>query len=103
MTPLSCADCFSDEAIFHVNGKVNNHNCVVWDYDNPLLHEEIPLKSKGLVVWAAMFCDRIIGPYFFESTVTNDSYLEMLKDLLIPEIKNRRQFFQQDDAPPPGV
>ena len=74
MNLLSCANsAFSDEAIFHLNGKVNSHNCVVWDYVNPHLHEEIPLKAKGLAVWAAMFCDRIIGPYFFESTVAKES------------------------------
>ena len=51
-----------------------------------------------------MFCDRIIGPYFLESTVTKDSYLEMLKDFFIPELKELRRhsttFFQQDGAPP---
>ena len=96
--------CFSDEAIFHLNGKINSHNCVIWDYENPHLCDEIPLKSKGLVVWAAMFCDRIIGPYFFETTVTKDSYLEMLRDYFIPELKRLRRFstavFQQDGAPP---
>lgn len=95
--------CFSDEAVFHLNGKVNTHNSVIWAYENPFSYEELPLKNPGLTVWAAMFEDKLIGPYFFESTVTKESYLHMLQNYLVPQLKQCRRFsrtvFQQDGAP----
>ena len=96
--------CFSDEATFHMSGRVNKHNCVVWGTQNPHAIQEVPIKSPGITVWCAMFCDEIIGPYFFESTVTSKTYKAMLQDYFIPQLKRRRKFsttiFQQDGAPP---
>lgn len=37
--------------LIHLNGKVIGHNCVIWYYDKPQLHEEILLKSKGLAMY----------------------------------------------------
>ena len=96
--------CFSDEATFHLSGRVNRHNCVFWDTSNPHAVQEVPIKSPGITVWCGLFCDQIIGPFFFESTVTSKSYKEMLEDFFIPQLKRKRRFtttiFQQDGAPP---
>jgi len=96
--------CFSDEATFHLSGHVNRHNCVVWGTQNPHVVEEVPIKSPGVTVWCAMFRDVIIGPYFFDSTVTSKAYKKMLEEYLVPELRRRRRLrttiFQQDGAPP---
>ena len=99
-----CHLCFSDEAKFGLDTIVNRHNCVIWGYENPKAYFEKPLKADGITVWAAMFRDQLIGPYFFESTVTQVSYLSMLKDFFIPSLRKsrrlRKTYFQQDGAPP---
>lgn len=96
--------CFSDEATFHLSGRVNRHNCVIWDTSNPHAVQEVPIKSPGVTVWCGLFSDEVIGPFFFDSTVTSKSYKAMLVDFFIPQLKRRRKFastiFQQDGAPP---
>lgn len=57
------------------------------------------------MVWAAIYDDKLIGPYFFPATVTGESYLNMLGDFLIPELHEMgiipsEVWFQQDGAPP---
>jgi hypothetical protein len=57
------------------------------------------------MVWCGIHNKKIIGPYFFESTVTAASYMRCLQTLLIPYLENlplsilRDIFFQQDGAP----
>lgn len=94
---------FSDEATFHVNGRVNRHNSIIWGRNNPHAIHEVPIKSPSVCVWAGIYHDRIIGPYFFESTVKADDYSEMLRVFAIPEMKRLRRFsrtiFMHDGAP----
>ncbi|KAG4068807.1 hypothetical protein HA402_002498 [Bradysia odoriphaga] len=63
------------------------------------------VKSDSVMVWAGIFNQEIVGPYFFADTVTGESYLEMLGDFLVPELHFRGYeteniVFQQDGAPP---
>ena len=50
--------------------------------------------------------DQIIGPYFFDGNVTQESYLGMLQSYLegflnnLPQPQRSSMFFQQDGAPP---
>jgi transposase len=56
---------FSDEAIFYLNGHVNRHNCRYWCDNNPRWMEDSHVQNDPRVmVWAAIWHDRIIGPYF---------------------------------------
>jgi hypothetical protein len=91
---------FSDEATFHVSGKVNMHNCQIWGSENPhevMEHERDTLK---LNVWCALTSDSVIGPFFFEeATVTGASYLNTLQNYAITRIP-QGYLFQQDGAPP---
>lgn len=97
---------FSDEAIFHLNGHVNRHNCVYWSADNPSHTDTKPLQSPKIVVWMGVWSGGLIGPYVFEGTVTGESYLKMLSQWLLPQLQQFDQFnegnmfFQQDGAPP---
>jgi hypothetical protein len=50
------------------------------------------LISNGIAghVWAALFggC-QIVGPYFFEGNVNGNSYLAMLNEFLVPNIRDQ--------------
>ena len=37
--------CFSDEATFHVSGKLNKHNARIWETENPHITKEIECDS----------------------------------------------------------
>ena len=94
---------FSDEATFHLNGRINRHNCVIWGKNNPHEIHEVPIKSPSVCVWAGMYRDRVIGPFLFESTVKAKDYLEMLQEFAIPAMKRMRRFsktiIMHDGAP----
>lgn len=93
---------WSDEAIFKLNGQINKHNCVYWNSEN--LHHTLQksVNLPGLHVWCGISSDGIIGPYFFNNTVTGASYLKMLQDWFWPQVADRADhiYFQQDGAPP---
>lgn len=92
---------WSDEACFKLNGQINRHNCVYWDSENPRVTVEKSVNSPGITVWAAISSLGIIGPYFFEDTVTGEAYRHMLQTFFWPRVQQHDQFyFQQDGAPP---
>ena len=76
---------WTDEAIFHLNGHVNRRNAITWAMTNPHISMDKPYQKKGIMVWAGLFKDQLIGPYFFtRGTVTGEKYLYMLKEDLWP-------------------
>jgi len=94
---------FSDEATFHLSGKVSRHNVRIWGFENP--HEIVQhgRDSPKINVFSAVSVRKIYGPFFFEgNTVTRNSYLEMLQDWLFPQLNEDFEdfIFQQDGAPP---
>jgi hypothetical protein len=70
---------FSDEATFHLSGKVNRHNVRIWGLQNPqeaLEHERDSLKVN---VFCALSQTKVYGPFFFaENMVAGVTYLVML-------------------------
>lgn len=94
---------FSDEATFHINGKVNRHNCRIWGTENPRETIQHERDSPKVNVFCAISTNKVFGPFFFEgATVTGQTYLKMLQNWLFPQLEEEaRQFiFQQDGAPP---
>ena len=76
--------CFSDEAHFHLNRAVNNHNNVFWRESRP---EEISEKHpKGSKVTASVAFNAkhgLLGTYWFEEngrivTINSDPYIAIL-------------------------
>ena len=95
--------CFSDEATFHVSGKVNKHNIRIWGSQNPCEVLEKERDNPKINVWCGLMHNQIIGPFIFaESTITANVYLDMLKHYVIPQLEEfqPRVVFQQDGAPP---
>lgn len=95
---------FSDEATFHLSGKVNRHNVRIWGLENPHATLEHERDSPKVNVFCALSRRKLYGPFFFEgNTVTGASYLQMLQDWLFPQLQEDKQedfIFQQDGAPP---
>lgn len=88
---------FSDEATFVLNGTVNKQNCRYWSTENPHWMMEANTQYPQKVnVWAGIINSQIIGPYFFDSTLTGARYLDFLQNFLVPEL---RILFPDDDNP----
>ena len=95
---------WSDEAQFKLNGTVNRHNCVqaYWAPENLHVHVDKAVYLPGVNVWCGLSARGLIGP-FFESAVTGEAYLEMLRSSVLQAIRalyeNSDVFYQQDGAP----
>lgn len=104
---------FTDEATFCLSGNVNRQNCRYWAKENPHwmmeVHSQYPQKIN---VWCGIVRGRVIGPFFFEQSLTAQVYLEFLQlelipalmalfpDPLVPDSPDEELMFQQDGAPP---
>nr|CAH7738443.1 unnamed protein product [Callosobruchus chinensis] len=90
--------CFSDECSFFVNGTVNRHNCRYWSDTNPRIYHEVHTQNpQKLNVWAGIFGDHIIGPFFLPGNLNGDTYLDLLENTIIPaliEIMENDQRYQ---------
>ena len=94
---------FSDEAKFHVCGKVNCHNVRIWVTENPHATVEHVRDSPKVNLFCAVSSCKVYGPFFFaEPTVTGINYLDMLQLWLMPQLQEDSEdlIFQQDGAPP---
>jgi hypothetical protein len=94
----------SDEAIFHISGKVNRNNVRMRGTEQPHAQIEDQRDSPEVNVFSALSREKVHGPSFFtEATVTGDSFLEMLKDWLLPQLDTNYDNYipQLDEATPP--
>lgn len=93
----------TDEAYFHLDGNVNNYNFRIWSQSNPNFVVEKQLKPPKVHVWCSISSNKIIGPYFFDSKVNSENYLNMLQQFYLLEHKKQKlyksYYFQQDGAP----
>ena len=56
---------FSNEATFHVSGKVNRHNVRIWGTENPNAIIEHVRDSPKVNVFCAISKLKVYGPFFF--------------------------------------
>lgn len=66
---------FSVEAIFHLDGQVNEHDFWYWSKKNPIGTRRKVFIHQRLQYGAGFGREGIIGPFFFENSVTVKSYL----------------------------
>ncbi|XP_071578855.1 histone-lysine N-methyltransferase SETMAR-like, partial [Temnothorax nylanderi] len=97
---------FSDECIFHNDGKVNRHNSHYWATENPHWMQQAHTQVRWSVnVWAGILGDHIIGPHFIDDRIDGDRYRRFLNnelvDLLdeVPLELRANMWFQQDGHP----
>lgn len=77
---------WTDKAIFHTNDRVNRHKCVYWSDTNPHLIIEQEINVPRVVVWGGICSNGVIGPFFFDGSVTGEKYLEMLEDVILLQL-----------------
>jgi hypothetical protein len=97
---------FSDEATFHLSGRVNHHNIRIWDSEQPRVVRQHRRESPKVNVWCGLMHDCIIGPFFFaEKTVTANVYSDMLEQSVIPQLQEKLPYimFQQTGRPHIGL
>lgn len=101
---------WTDETTFCTSGSPNRKNLHFWADENP--HKILETKRSGrrsLSLWCGILRNKIIGPIFFQNTLTGASYLEMLQqienhlDAVLPLIEANQIIWQQDGAPPHNV
>lgn len=93
-----------DESIFYLNPVLNKQNDRIWLPTRPKSCLETDLHPEYVMVWCAISANHVFGPYYFEGTVNNENYLEMLQNSFWPEMLRTRSYkeyyFIQDGAPP---
>lgn len=97
---------WTDESCFTNCGVFNRNNHHHWSTENPDLVRETRNQTRFRVnVWCGMINDILLGPYFFEGTLTAARYVEFLQNEFeemlngMPLIVRRNMIFQQDGAP----
>ena len=78
-----------DEAAFHINGRENNHNIRQYAprYHPPDFHNDLRMSREKVSVWRGI-CGNgsLVGPIFYENTLTGAKYLDLLTERIIPEL-----------------
>ncbi len=91
----------SDEAYFTLTQPINRQNNRIWSETAPFEGIEVPLNDEKVLVWCTFSSGGIYGPYFFETTVKKENYLEMLQTFLrrhCQVLNCKKYYFQQDGA-----
>jgi hypothetical protein len=68
----------SDESNFYLSKTANKQNNRLWLETRPKSGIERPLYDQKVLVWCVMSSQKIYGPYFFESTVNQNNYHNVL-------------------------
>lgn len=98
---------WTDEANFCRNGQVNLHNAHYWSDSNPHWVKRTRHQYQwSFNVWCGIYAGTIIGPIFFDQTLTGQRYvneiLEGTVDRCLSEVPLSRlplMWYQQDGAP----
>ena len=69
----------SDEATFHLSGKVNRHNVSIWGAANQQVIVEHVRDSPKINVFCAISYRKIYGPFFFPERTINGNIADMLQ------------------------
>lgn len=95
---------WSDEAVFHVGGFVNRHNCHYWAGEDPMMTVEKQQNRPNVTVWCGITSDQVVGPFLLRNTMNAERYLDMLRDRVWPVVSTWENIdeliFMQDGAPP---
>ncbi|GBL90494.1 hypothetical protein AVEN_179419-1 [Araneus ventricosus] len=69
----------------------NRQNVHTWSLENPRYAVEVRHQLRWSInVWCGIFNDRLIGPVFYEGTLTGQRYLELLQDVITDFVENLR-------------
>jgi isocitrate/isopropylmalate dehydrogenase len=62
-------------------------NDYIWAKQNPHFFEEVAQHPLHVMMWAGVTSELIIGPHFFDVSVTDESYLGLLSHWLHQELE----------------
>jgi hypothetical protein len=78
---------FPDEANFYISGKLKRHNVRIWGTTQPLAQINHQRDSPKVDVFYEGSHEKMHGAFFFsETTVTGDSFLDVLENWLLPRL-----------------
>ena len=88
-----------------MSGNAYRDHCGYWDDRNPHLSIESQINQPDDTTnVVALSSEDIIGPVFFDGTVTGSNHLEMFRDVVVSQLrteaKSNQVCFQLDGAPP---
>jgi hypothetical protein len=78
---------FSDEAMFHVHGKVNHHNVCIWGTENPHATVEHVHNLPKVNAYFAVSSCKVYRPFFFVEPTVNG---ETCKYAMVPSTQTWR-------------
>lgn len=98
---------WTDECLFTENGSINIHNDHYWNNTKPFYVQEIHHQRKFSVsVWCGIWNGQLIGPVFYDGTLTGTKYLQLILNGVVTDILEttplsfvRSMYFQHDGAP----
>ena len=78
---------------------MNNQNNRQWSKSQSYFGTETSFHNQKTLAWFAISANRVFGPYYFEETVNQQNYLEMLKICFRPNVLSTAEYekynFQQ--------
>jgi hypothetical protein len=77
---------FSDEAWFDLQEYINTNNYRCWSLYNAHLTCEVLLHPEKVGVRCAVSVRMMVGPVFFNETVTCEGYVEVILGQFFPEL-----------------
>ncbi|PSN39835.1 hypothetical protein C0J52_19063, partial [Blattella germanica] len=60
-----------------LNRTVNRHDSVYWAPENPHVRVDKAVNLPGVHMWCGLSSRGLVGPFFFDATITGEVYLEM--------------------------
>jgi hypothetical protein len=67
--------------------------------------EQRHVNLPGITVWCGLTSEGILGPFLFDDTLTGATYLNLLQEAIMPDLRAQfgndvQIYLQQDGAPP---
>ena len=72
---------------FKLNGTVNRHDSVYWAPENPHVRVDKAVNLSGVHVRCGLSFKGLVGPFFFDATITSEVYLEMLRTSILSGVR----------------
>ncbi|GFQ82936.1 putative mariner [Trichonephila clavata] len=72
---------------FKLSGHVDKHNSVHWAVENLHVIMTTQLYQPGIIAWGGTSCNGVVGPIFFDGTVDDPRYLDMLIEAVVLQLQ----------------
>ncbi|KAF2349710.1 hypothetical protein FHG87_019534 [Trinorchestia longiramus] len=83
-----------DEATFHLNGKVNNHNVRTYALQNQPSNFNfyVGILTEKVFVWIGL-CgnEHIISPYLYNNNLNAVEYLDLMNNRIVPRLRETHE------------